>query len=142
MSETVVSMPQVMAARTLPQWKGVCEAALYRMLIRPVHLKEVTDGGIELPESVLQAKGFLRFVGQVVSIGPLCWKHPKFMGMPDPVDLGGWIGFGNYAGQTHMAKMPDDPCANARGWVPLKVLNDDEIHFVVHKPEDFVIYSD
>lgn len=92
----------------------------WRILVRPVKIEERTTGGIYLPEQAKEAKEALRYVGQVVAMGPLCYQHAKFEGGEPWCQVGDHIAFGQYAGQEILAKSPE-------GVEKLRLINDDEV---------------
>ena len=49
----------------------------WRMLILPYRGKETTDGGIIVPNKVLEDGQIQTVVGYVVKQGPLCYQDPK-----------------------------------------------------------------
>lgn len=111
---------------TLPQPTG------YRLLIKPVEIKTETASGIALPEQAQKAQEHLRYIGQVVSMGPEAYQHDKFQDAWCKV--GDWVAHGQYSGQTLQVR-------NETGaQVKFKLINDDEVLAVVD-PQSMMIYD-
>jgi len=107
----------------------------WRILIEPIQIDDTTEGGIALPTSVIEAKEYLRYVGRVVAMGPLCYRHAKFVGGVDWCAVGDWVAYGQYAGQTINIRNKDG------GLTELKLLNDDEVMCKLPNPESVLIYA-
>ena len=105
----------------------------WRILVRPVKIEERTAGGIHLPDSVKQAKEHLRYIGQVVSMGTLCYQHAKFEGGKPWCQVGDYIAFGQYAGQEILAN-------TAEGVEKLRLINDDEVLCTLDSLEAVTVY--
>ena len=123
---------------------------LWRVLICPVQPREMSKGGIALPDAVQDGEAHLNYIGRVVSMGPLAGKSAKFEnprfeiedynhgkhGGPAPVRYlwsvkeGDIVVYGRYAGQR-------------MEWRQIKLLevNDDEILAVVDSMESFRVYA-
>jgi len=110
---------------TLPQPTG------YRLLIKPVEIKQHSAGGIALPEMAQKAQEHLRHIGQVAAMGPEAYAHEKFTG--PWCRPGDWIAYGQYAGQTLTVRGPDGP-------VQYRLINDDEVLAVVD-PNAMMVYD-
>lgn len=106
----------------------------WRILVRPVKIETKSAGGIVLPESVKQAKEHLRYVGQVVAMGPLCYLHDKFGGDQPWCTVGDWIAYGQYAGQEMLVKIDD-------GIEKLRIINDDEVLCTMPSPDSVTVYA-
>ena len=61
-------------AELLPQPAG------WRLLIGPVKLRDVSDGGIALPQSSVQAAEYFRNIGKVLAVGDTAYDDPSFRG--------------------------------------------------------------
>jgi len=107
----------------------------WRILIEPIKVEETTSGGIALPTSAVEAKEHLRYIGRVVSMGPLCYKHAKFGDDQPWCKVGDMVAHGAYAGQAIQVR-------NKAGdaYVALKLINDDEVLSVIPTPESVMIY--
>ena len=51
----------------------------WRVLLLPKQPKKMSAGGIALPDQVQQVEMHLNYIGQIVAMGPLCGKNPKFL---------------------------------------------------------------
>jgi len=75
----------------------------WRILVQPATPASVSEGGIIMAEETMNAERHLNYVGLVLRLGPLCYKHPKFLnenGVGEPwVKEGDWVAYGQYAGQ-------------------------------------------
>lgn len=111
----------------------------WRILIEPIKIEEKTTGGIMLPTAAVEAKEHLRYIGRVVAMGPLCYKHNKFRdGDAAPANwcnVGDMVAYGAYAGQEIKVR-------NKQGneYVSLKLINDDEVLSVIPTPQSVLIY--
>lgn len=117
----------------LPKPKG------WRILIKPIEVQERTEGGLYLPEETKKAQEYLRYVGQVVAMGDLCYRHEKFRGegddprhVPAPwCEVGDYVAHGQYSGQEVLVKTED-------GVEKYRLVNDDEILAVITDPNTVV----
>ena len=107
----------------------------WRVLIEPIKIEEKTEGGIVLPTAAVEAKEHLRYIGRVVAMGPLCYKHAKFGDAGPWCKVGDMVAYGAYAGQEIKIR-------NKAGdkYVSLKLINDDEVLSVIPVPESVLIY--
>lgn len=105
----------------------------WRILIEPMKVKTRTAGGIELPDQAKKAEEYLRFIGRVVRMGPLCYQHPKFLGVEPACKVGDWVAYSYHAGQSIMVTLPT-------GKVEFKLVNDDEIRAVITDPQSIMTY--
>lgn len=99
----------------------------WRMLILPYRGKETTDGGIIVPNKVLEDGQIQTVVGYVVKQGPLCYQDTnKFPTGPwcKPKD---WVIFARYAGSRFRIEGGE-----------VRIINDDEILGVIDDPEDIL----
>lgn len=72
----------------------------WRILIDPMRPKATTKGGIAVPTETQTAETFMNYVGRVVAMGELCYKHGKFEGGTPWCKVGDWVAYGQHAGQT------------------------------------------
>jgi len=119
--------------------KDYPEPTGWRILVEPIDVEEVSDGGIVLPEEVQRAKEHLRYIGRVISMGPLCYKHSKFQNpgttkSDEWCKVGDWIAYGRYDGQDIIVK-------SEKGRKPLRLLNDDSVLAVIKDPKSVLIYA-
>ena len=99
----------------------------WRMLILPYRGKETTDGGIYIPNQVLNDTQLQTVVGYVVKQGPLCYKDAdKFPDGPWCTEKQ-WVIFARYAGSRF--RIDGGEC---------RILNDDEILATIDDPEDIL----
>lgn len=107
----------------------------WRILIEPIRIEETTQSGLVLPTQAIEAKEHLRYIGQVVGMGDLCYKHAKFEGGKPWCQLGDFVAYGAYAGQE--VRVRDK---RGKEWVALRLVNDDEILATIPKPEAILTY--
>ncbi len=108
----------------------------WRILVDPVEIKRETESGIALPEESIRAQEHLRYIGTVVDVGLLAYKHDKFKHHPAAAAIpwckvGDCVAFGKYAGQDVIVNEGD-------GIRRLKIISDDEIIAVVTDPAAIV----
>ena len=94
----------------------------WRIIVRPIAVKEVTKGGILLPDAFKDDVQSLTTVGRVLAIGPLCFEGTD-MGGIRWYDVGAYITFPKYAGVKFLYK-----------GIRLLVLNDDEAIMRIDDP--------
>lgn len=107
----------------------------WRVLIEPIAVEERTRGGIVLPDQAQKAKEHLNYVGKVVAMGPLCYRDPKFGDAGPWCQVGDWVAYGQYAGQTVLIRN-----RNGDGAVRMRLCNDDEILAKLASPESVLVY--
>ncbi len=99
----------------------------WRMLILPYRGKETTEGGIYIPNQVLNDTQLQTVVGYVVKQGPLCYKDAeKFPDGPWCTEKQ-WVIFARYAGSRF--RIDGGEC---------RILNDDEILATIDDPKDIL----
>lgn len=101
----------------------------WRMLILPYRGRETTDGGIIVPNKILEDGQVQTVVGYVVKQGPLCYQDTeKFPTGPwcQPKD---WIIFARYAGSRFRIEGGE-----------VRIINDDEVLGVIDDPEDILSF--
>lgn len=107
----------------------------WRVLVRPYRPKDITAGGIALPEEAIRNEEILTNVGQIITMGTQCFTAITRSGIdmskvnPKP-KVGDWIMYGAYGGQQFFTK----------GAVKYTVINDDSIMGVVLNPHVFKVY--
>jgi co-chaperonin GroES (HSP10) len=115
-------------------------AAGWRLIIEPAEVPTKTAGGIELPEDVKASMQYLKTVGQVIDMGPLCFRNDNRFNDADeagntrPLPFckpGDWVLFSRHSGQgfsfTHEGEQRH-----------VKIFNDDEVLAVVDDPSCLV----
>lgn len=99
----------------------------WRMLILPYRGKAKTQGGVHIPEKVIDDGQLTTVVGYVMKQGPLCYKdEAKFPDGPW-CKQGDWVIFARYAGSRFRIEGGE-----------VRILNDDEILAVISDPEDIL----
>lgn len=95
----------------IPQVQG------YRVLVIPVGHKEMTKGGILLPDEVREKQMNHAQIFRVVGVGPAAYKDEARFPDGPYCGIGDYVFIGRYAGTRITTMYCDD----------LRVLNDDEI---------------
>lgn len=108
----------------------------WRILVEPIPIKEQTKGGILLPDQVKEANQHLNYVGYVVDMGPLCYRHAKFEGGEPWCQVGDLVAFGQYDGQTQMVR-----AKGGDAFVKMRMVNDDAILGKLQSVESVLIYA-
>lgn len=112
------------------------KAAGWRLVVEPAQVPTKTAGGIELPEDTKASLEYLRHVGQVVDMGPLCYRSDDRFKLTDSqgnarfephCEVGDWVVFAKHGGHGFTATVDGEVRA-------FKILNDDEILMVVNDP--------
>lgn len=99
----------------------------WRMLILPYRGKEMTEGGIVLPNKLLDDDQIQTVVGYVVKQGSLCYKdQDKFPAGPWCREKD-WVIFARYAGSRFRIEGGE-----------VRILNDDEILATITDPDDIL----
>lgn len=96
----------------------------WRLIVRPLTVKEKTEGGIILIDSVLDTKDLTQTVGRVIAIGPLSYKRADMIDYDPWVKVGDFVVFAKFGGQRMKY-----------GGVKLIVINDDEVTVRVADPD-------
>lgn len=99
----------------------------WRMLILPYRGKETTDGGIYIPNKVLDDGQIQTVVGYVVKQGPLCYKDKEKFPDGPWCEERQWVVFARYAGSRF--RIDGGEC---------RILNDDEILATIDNPDDIL----
>jgi co-chaperonin GroES (HSP10) len=99
----------------------------WRMLILPYRGKETTEGGIYIPNKVLDDTQIQTVVGYVVKQGPLCYKDPEKFPDGPWCEEKQWVVFARYAGSRF--RIEGGEC---------RILNDDEVLATIDDPEDIL----
>ena len=99
----------------------------WRILILPYRGKGKTEGGILLPDQVVDREAVATVCGYVLKVGALAYKDKdKFPEGPWCVEKD-WVIFGRYAGARFKIDGGE-----------VRILNDDEIIAVIQDPEDIL----
>lgn len=97
----------------------------WRLLILPYRGKGKTDGGIYLPDKVLEEQNVSTQVGYVLKVGDLAYKDPDKFPVGPWCEQGDWVMFARYAGSRFKIDGGE-----------VRILNDDEILSTILDPED------
>ena len=105
----------------LPQPTG------WRILVMPFQGKKKTDGGIILPDEVVQRESVATVVAYVLKVGPLAYKDPnKFGENCEPwCTEGQWVCIGRYSGSRFKIDGGE-----------IRIINDDEVIATILEPGD------
>ena len=99
----------------------------WRLLVLPYRGKGKTEGGVLLPDQVVDRDSVATVCGYVLSVGPLAYyDKDKFPGDPWCEEKD-WIIFGRYAGARFKIDGGE-----------VRILNDDEVIAVIQDPEDIL----
>jgi hypothetical protein len=106
-------------------------ASLWRIVVDPIEIQRYYEGGkIELPDSVIDAQQYLRYVGRVVDIGPLAFTAEQFRdhdgNLVKPCEVGDWIIYSRNTG-VEIYTQTDKPGEIRQ----LRIINDDHVLGVV-----------
>jgi co-chaperonin GroES (HSP10) len=81
--------------KSLPKAGEVIVPFAWRILVMPMRPRSVTKGGILLPQTRQDTDQYLNYVGRVVALGPLAFRHSKYVNMGmKPEDIpqrGDWV---------------------------------------------------
>ena len=99
----------------------------WRLLILPYRGKGKTEGGLYLPDKVVEDNQISTQVGFVLKMGPMAYKDPeKFPSGPWCAEKD-WEMFARYAGSRFKIDGGE-----------VRILNDDEILAKIQEPEDIL----
>ena len=99
----------------------------WRLLILPYRVKGKTEGGLYLPDKVVEDNQISTQVGFVLKMGPMAYKDPeKFPSGPWCAEKD-WVMFARYAGSRFKIDGGE-----------VRILNDDEILAKIQEPEDIL----
>jgi chaperonin GroES len=99
----------------------------WRLLILPYRGKGKTDGGIYLPDAVVQEQTVSTQVGYVLKVGSLAYKDAEKFPVGPWCEQGDWVMFARYAGSRFKIDGGE-----------VRILNDDEILARIKEPEDIL----
>ena len=101
----------------------------WRLLILPYRGKGKTEGGLYLPDKVIEDNQISTQVGFVLKMGPMAYKDPeKFPSGPWCAEKD-WVMFARYSGSRFRIDGGE-----------VRILNDDEILAKILDPEDVLHY--
>ena len=99
----------------------------WRLLILPYRGKGRPEGGLYLPDKVVEDNQISTQVGFVLKMGPMAYKDPeKFPSGPWCAEKD-WVMFARYAGSRFKIDGGE-----------VRILNDDEILAKIQEPEDIL----
>jgi len=99
----------------------------WRLLILPYRGKGKTDGGIYLPDKVVEEQTVSTQVGYVLKVGSLAYKDPEKFPSGPWCKKGDWVMFARYAGSRFKIDGGE-----------VRILNDDEVLASIKEPEDIL----
>ena len=99
----------------------------WRLLILPYRGKGKTDGGIYLPDKVVEEQTVSTQVGYVLNVGPLAYQDSEKFPSGPWCKQGDWVMFARYAGSRFKIDGGE-----------VRILNDDEILACIGEPEDIL----
>jgi len=112
-------------SETTADFVSPVKASLYRLLVDPIEIQTTYEGSdIELPDSVIQAQEYLRYIGQVIDIGELAFSNASFKDLDGnyvrPCKVGDWIVYGRHTGVDIFVEDGDKVRR-------LRMINDDQV---------------
>ena len=99
----------------------------WRILVLPYRGKGKTDGGIYLPDAVVQEQTVSTQVGYVLKVGDLAYKDAEKFPMGPWCEQGDWVMFARYSGSRFKIDGGE-----------VRILNDDEVLAKIKEPEDIL----
>ena len=99
----------------------------WRLLILQYRGKGKTDGGIYLPDAVVQEQTVSTQVGYVLKVGSLAYKDAEKFPVGPWCEQGDWVMFARYAGSRFKIDGGE-----------VRILNDDEVLAKIQEPEDIL----
>jgi co-chaperonin GroES (HSP10) len=99
----------------------------WRMLILPYRGTGKTQGGIHLPDQVIDDGQIQTVVGYVLKQGPLCYRDEKKFPNGPWCNEKDWVIFARYAGSRFRIDGGE-----------VRILNDDEILATIKDPDDIL----
>lgn len=79
----------------LPAENDVMRPFAWKVLVMPMRPATISKGGILIPQVRQDTDQYLNYIGRVVALGPLAYKHPKWAGMGlqpgDAPKRGDWV---------------------------------------------------
>ena len=99
----------------------------WRLLILPYRGKGKTEGGVLLPDAVVDRESVATVCGYVLKAGPLAYKDKEKFPSGAWCKEKDWVIFGRYAGARFKIDGGE-----------VRILNDDEVIAVIQDPEDIL----
>ena len=99
----------------------------WRLLILPYRGKGKTEGGVLLPDAVVDRESVATVCGYVLKAGPLAYQDKEKFPSGAWCKEKDWVIFGRYAGARFKIDGGE-----------VRILNDDEVIAVIQEPEDIL----
>ena len=99
----------------------------WRLLVLPLRMDEKTKGGLLLGQDTLDKQQVASQCGNVLAMGPLCYKDKERYPDGPWCKIGDWVIFARYAGSRIQIEGGE-----------IRLLNEDEILATVKNPEDIL----
>ena len=105
----------------LPQPTG------WRILVMPYMGKAVTEGGVHIPDAVIDREALATVVAYVLKVGPLAFQDSAKFGSEGSswCQEGDWVCIGRYAGARFKIDGGE-----------VRIINDDEVIATILEPDD------
>ena len=101
----------------------------WRILVMPYRGKGKTEGGVFMPEDVVEREALATVVSYVLKVGPSAYEDKEKFGDQKPwCKEGDWVCIGRYAGARFKIDGGE-----------VRIINDDEVIATIQHPDD--IYS-
>jgi co-chaperonin GroES (HSP10) len=107
--------------------EGTEETSVWRLLILPYRGKGKTQGGVIIPDAVIDRESVATVCGYVLKAGPLAYKDTEKFPEGPWCNEKDWVIFGRYAGARFKIDGGE-----------VRILNDDEVIAVIQEPEDIL----
>jgi len=99
----------------------------WRLLVLPFQMNEKTKGGLLLGQDTLERQQVASQCGNVLVMGPDCYKDTKRYPKGPWCKTGDWVMFARYAGSRIKIEGGE-----------VRLLNDDEVLATIKNPEDIL----
>ena len=76
----------------------------FKVVIRPIEIKEKTAGGIIIPEESREREQYAAQEGELVAVSPLAFSYEKWPDGYSPPNVGDRVLFAKYAGTKQKGK--------------------------------------
>lgn len=130
--ETVLTPAAWAAIRDDLMNDAIPEPTGWRMLVKPYEVETKTASGLILIDESKQYADAATYIGQVVRMGPDCYRGEKFA---EPwCQVGDWVMFARHVGLAIEVKQADGAVAKYR------MINDDDVRARVEDPSRIRMY--
>ena len=99
----------------------------WRLIVLPFKMDEKTKGGIIMNESTLEKQQVASQCGNVLAMGPQCYRDKERYPEGPWCKVGDWVIFARYAGSRIQIEGGE-----------IRLLNEDEILATIKNPEDIL----